>query len=59
MSVKIHKNDENHESSISIEYPYVIKKGVSKQYIALELLRDKGFDPTIIKKALEIKSKFV
>ena len=59
MSVKIHKNDENHESNISIEYPYVIKKGVSKQYIALELLRDKGFDPTIIKKALEIKSKFV
>ena len=47
MSVKIHKNDENHESSISIDYPYVIKKGVSKQYIALELLRDKGFDPTI------------
>uniref|UniRef100_A0A6C0CV74 DNA mismatch repair proteins mutS family domain-containing protein n=1 Tax=viral metagenome TaxID=1070528 RepID=A0A6C0CV74_9ZZZZ len=62
MSVKIDKNDENqvvNDECISIQYPYVIKKGVSKQYIALELLRDKGFDPTIIKKALEIKSKFV
>lgn len=43
----------------SISYPYTIKKGISKQYIALELLREKGFDCSIIEKALKIKSKFV
>lgn len=57
MSVNISSDPDLKKNSI--EYPYIIKKGVSKQYIALELLRDKGFDPTIIEKALEIKSKFV
>ena len=47
------------DDSKSISYPYTIKKGISKQYIALELLREKGFDHSIIEKALKIKSKFV
>ena len=50
MSVNIHEN--------GIDYPYKLQKGISKQYIALELLKDRGFDPSIINKALEIKSKF-
>ena len=43
----------------SIHYPYILKKGVSKQYIALELLKQKGFDKSIIDRALQIKSKFI
>lgn len=42
-----------------IEYPYKLKSGVSRQYIALELLKEKGFDETIISRALDIKAKFV
>lgn len=42
-----------------IVYPYKLDKGISKQYIALELLSLNGFDPEIIKEALELKEKFV
>jgi DNA mismatch repair ATPase MutS len=38
----------------SIMCPYKITKGVSDQFIAIELLRDKGFDSEIIEEALEI-----
>lgn len=37
-----------------IIYPYKILKGISKQYIAIELLRNKGFDEEIIQEALKI-----
>jgi hypothetical protein len=43
----------------NIVYPYKLNKGVSKQYIALELLQLNGFDDDIIKEALIIKDKFV
>jgi len=37
-----------------IEYPYKLTKGVSDQFIALELLKHKGFDEDIIENAVEI-----
>lgn len=37
-----------------IEYPYKLKRGVSDQFIALELLKHKGFDNDIIENAVEI-----
>ena len=37
-----------------IIYPYKIIEGVSKQFIAIELLREKGFDQEIIENALKI-----
>lgn len=43
----------------TISYPYLLKNGVSKQYIALELLRDRGFSQDIITNALKIKERFV
>jgi energy-coupling factor transporter ATP-binding protein EcfA2 len=43
----------------NIIFPYKLSKGVSKQYIALELLKKKGFDQDIIDEALKIKNKFV
>lgn len=46
-----------HTDDGAINYPYKLNKGVSKQYIALELLRKNGFDDDIIQEALVVKSK--
>lgn len=42
-----------------IVYPYKIEPGVSKQYVALELLKHRGFETDIIDRAMQIKNKFV
>lgn len=39
-----------------LHYPYLLKNGISRQYIALELLKNKGFDQNIIKNAMNIKA---
>ena len=38
-----------------IQYPYILQKGISKQYIALELLKRNGFDEDIIENAMRVK----
>lgn len=43
----------------SISYPYKLVGGVSKQYIALDLLAKNGFDSDIISEAIEIKNRLV
>ena len=43
--------------SNNIIYPYKIKRGISQQYIALELLQNKGFDNDIINIANTISKK--
>jgi energy-coupling factor transporter ATP-binding protein EcfA2 len=45
------------ESGNVLSYPYKLFTGVSRQYIALELLRKNGFDDDIIEEALGIKNK--
>jgi len=40
-----------------ITYPYKLQRGVSQQYIAIELLKNKGFDDDIIKVAKDICKK--
>lgn len=42
-----------------IHYPYKLGRGVSRQYIALELLEKNGFDEDVIAEALEIKNRLV
>jgi hypothetical protein len=42
-----------------IDFPYILSKGVSKQYVALELLKKRGFDDSIITNALKIKQKLI
>jgi hypothetical protein len=42
-------------SGDDIKFPYKLKKGICKQFIALELLKQNGFDAKIIKDAIEIK----
>jgi hypothetical protein len=51
-------NIERGETS-NITYPYKLGRGVSRQYIALELLEKNGFDEDVIKGALEIKNRLV
>jgi DNA mismatch repair ATPase MutS len=41
----------------NIKFPYKLIKGLSKQYIALELLKQNGFDEKIINEAINIKNK--
>lgn len=55
---------ENYKMSVDIDnesgeitFPYKLQKGVSKQYIALELLKKNGFDEDIIQEALSIKQR--
>lgn len=40
-----------------VSYPYKLFKGVSRQYVALELLRKNGFDMDIIEEAIQVKDK--
>jgi DNA mismatch repair ATPase MutS len=42
-----------------ITYPYRMSKGVSKQYIALDLLKKNGFDPKIIEEGMRVKEKLL
>lgn len=41
----------------NIIFPYKISKGISTQYIALELLKKNGFDNDIIEEAIRIKNE--
>ncbi len=47
------------ENNMVVSYPYKLYRGVSKQYIALELLRKNGFDPSIIDEAVALKNSFL
>lgn len=47
-----------HEGTGEIEYPYKLGRGVSRQFIALELLKKNGFDLGLINDAIAIKDKF-
>jgi hypothetical protein len=42
-----------------IQYPYILSRGISKQYIALDLLKKNGFDEDVIAEALLIKDKLI
>lgn len=49
MNVQLDKNDN------VISYPYKLRKGISNQYIALELLKLNGYDRSIIDDAINLK----
>jgi len=48
-------NVEINEETGDIVYPYKLKNGISKQFIALELLRKNGFDKELVDDAIAIK----
>ena len=40
-----------------IQFNYLLKKGVSRQYIALDLLKENGFDDDVLEEALAMCKK--
>ena len=38
-----------------IEFPYKLESGISKQFVALELLKKSGYDADVIEEALNMK----
>ena len=54
--IKNYKFEIHHDKNNQIIFNYELKKGISRQYIALELLDKNGFDKSIINDALEICS---
>jgi DNA mismatch repair protein MutS len=53
-SFKNYKIPIKRDNDDNIVYPYKLKSGVSNQYIALELLRNKGFDNDLVDNAEDI-----
>ena len=50
-SLKITKSDIKRDADENIVYPYKITPGISNQYIALELLINKGFNNDLVDNA--------
>lgn len=48
-----------HETSGAIEFPYKLRHGICRQYVAIELLGESGFDLEIIDDALKIKNRIL
>ena len=42
-----------------IEYPYILTRGISRQCIAIEILKKNGFDASIVDEALTLKNKLL
>ena len=52
-----YKFEVTHDINNEIEFNYILKRGTSRQYIALELLKKNGFDDDVIENAIEICKK--
>jgi len=52
-----YKFEVDHDEHGEIVFNYVLKRGMSRQYIALELLKNNGFDDDVIKDAMDICNK--
>ena len=52
------ETDETNEIPI-FNFPYKIERGVSQQYIALDILKKNNFDEDIIKEAIKISKKVI
>lgn len=42
-----------------IDFPYILTPGISRQYIALDLLESSGFDKELVRDAQQIKNRLV
>jgi energy-coupling factor transporter ATP-binding protein EcfA2 len=55
--IQNYKFEVDHDINNEIIFNYILKKGTSRQYIALELLKKNGFDDDVIENALDICKK--
>jgi len=53
-SYKNYKIPSKRDDENNIVYPYLLKEGISNQYIALELLKKKGFDHDLVNRAIDV-----
>jgi len=56
-SFENYKFEVTHNQEGEIEFNYELKRGTSRQYIALELLKKNGFDEDLIESAIEMSKK--
>lgn len=54
-----YKFEVDRDLSGNIKFNYILKRGFSKQFIALELLKNNGFDEDIIEKAMIVSKKLL
>lgn len=52
-----YKFEVNHDINNEIVFNYILKRGTSRQYIALELLKKNGFDEDVLEDAIKICKK--
>jgi DNA mismatch repair ATPase MutS len=52
-----YKFDVDYNENNEIIFNYKLKRGISKQYIALELLKKNGFDEDVIEEAIKMSKK--
>jgi len=52
-----YKFEVTHDINNEILFNYILKRGTSRQYIALELLKKNGFDDDVIENAIDICTK--
>jgi len=52
-----YKFEVDHDENNNILFNYLLKRGTSRQYIALELLKNNGFDDDVIEDAIKICKK--
>jgi len=52
-----YKFEVDHDNNNNILFNYLLKRGTSRQYIALELLKNNGFDDDVIEDAIKICKK--
>jgi DNA mismatch repair ATPase MutS len=52
-----YKFEVDHDLNNNIKFNYLLKRGTSRQYIALELLKNNGFDDDVIEDAIDICRK--
>lgn len=52
-----YKFEVDHDESGELVFNYILKRGMSRQYIALELLKKNGFDEDVIDDAMNMCSK--
>lgn len=52
--IKNYKFEVNYDKNNEIIFNYILKRGVSRQYIALQLLKRNGFDDDVIEEAINM-----
>jgi DNA mismatch repair ATPase MutS len=55
--VENYKFEVSYDQNGEIQFHYQLKRGVSRQYIALELLKKSGFEEDLINTAIDISKK--